>query len=342
MNIHRRIRALTVAGALLAVAAVAPLEASADDGAPSWLRIDLSGADTCSSAADLGARIERRLGRSPEAAARALEIAMVARIERRRESEGWAGEIDVVGAGGATTGRRTLEQRGRSCEALVERLAFVAALVLDSGAAPSPARAGTNSVPRPSSAAIASSSQQVDTKPTRSRWTSRAEGGAALAGGLLPGSAPGGEASILAGPPGPVVAYVSAGFWPEERASVGPNQGAGLSLAEAGVGLCSTRLRTAHLSFEPCLGADLGRVRVRGFGLDNQVTSDRWAADVAVGFAVRWPAGAGPYASLGARLVVPLVRDQITYLDPVGQDRALFRMSALAAVGVLRLGYARE
>jgi hypothetical protein len=341
MNIQSRARALAFAGALLAAIAADPVEASADAGAPSWLRVDLVGSDTCSGAADLGARIERRLGRSPEEAARSLEIAMVARIERRREPQGWAGEIDVVGTDGATTGRRTLEQSGRSCEALVERLAFVAALVLDSGMGPAPGKARSDSAP-PAAAAELASSQQVGTKPTRSRWTLRAEGGAALALGLLPGAAPGAEASILAGPPGPIVAYVRAGFWPEERASVGPNQGAGLSLAEAGVGICSPRLRTAHLGFEPCLGADLGRVRVWGFGLDDQATSDRWAADVAVGFALRWPAGPGPYVSLGARLIVPLVRDQITYLDPAGQDRGLFRMSSLAAVGVLRLGYARE
>jgi hypothetical protein len=341
MNIQSRTRALTFAGALLAAVAAHPVEASAADGAPSWLRVELSGSDACSGAADLGARIEERLGRSPEQAARSLRIAMVARLERRRESEGWAGEIDVVGTDGATTGRRTLEQSGRSCEALVDRLSFVAALILDSGTIAAPAEARSDSAPQASVAAIAAP-QQVGTKPTRSRWTLRVEGGAALAEGLLPGAAPGGEASVFAGPPGPVVAYVQAGFWPEARASVGPNQGAGLSLAEAGVGICSPRLRTARLRFEPCLGADLGRVRVRGFGLDNQVTSERWAADVAVGFALRWPAGAGPYASLGVRLVVPLVRDQITYLDPAGQDRALFRMSSVAVVGVLRLGCARE
>jgi hypothetical protein len=325
---------------LLAAIAAGPVEARADDGAASWLRVELSGSETCSSAADLEARIERRLGRSPTEAARALEIAMVARIERRPESKNWAGEIDVVGPDGATTGRRTLEEGGGSCEALVDKLAFVAAMILDSGAS-APAAKKFRIAPAPPVAGAVASSEQVGTTPPRPMWTLRAEGGAALAVGLLPGSAPGGEASIFAGPPGPVVAYVSAGFWPEERASFAPNQGAALSLAIFGAGICPVR-RAARLGLDLCLGADIGRLRARGFGLDNQTTSDRWAADVAAGGELRWPTGRGLYLALGVRLVVPLVRDQISYLDSSGQSRELFRMSPLAAVGLVRLGYSHE
>lgn len=340
MNTRNKIRALTFAGVLQAVIAAGPVEASADDGSAPWLRVDLSGSDTCSGAAELGARIERRLGRSPEEAARSLEIAMVARIERRRES-GWAGEIVVVGPNGATTGRRTLEQGGGACDALVDRLAFVAAMILNSGTATSSAKSRIGPSPTPPAGAVASS-EQVDARPTRPRWSLRMEGGAALAVGVLPGSAPGGEASILVGPPGSVVAYVAAGFWPEERASVAPNQGAALSLAMAGAGLCSARWRAAHLGLDLCLGADIGRLRTRGFGLDNQATSDRWAAEVTAGGELRWPTGRGLYLALGARLVVPFIRDQIAYHDSSGQSRELFRMSPLAAVGLIRLGYSHE
>jgi hypothetical protein len=323
------------------VIAIAPAAARADDGVESWLRVDVAGSQTCESAASLAARVERRLGRSPADVARSLEITMVARIERRAESRGWVGEVDVVGPDAATTGRRTLEQAGGPCEPLVDRLAFVAAMILDAGAATPAVRAESDRAPA-APVAVVTPPSRVEPTPERHAWTLAAEGGASLAVGLLPGSALGGEASILVGPPGSGVAYVLAAFWPEERASVASNEGAALSLAMAGAGFCPARWRGAHLTLRGCLGADLGRLRARGFGLDNQATQGRWAADVTTGGEVRWPADGWLYLALGARLVVPLVRDSIGYLDPSGQGHELFRMSPVAAVGLIRLGFSRE
>jgi hypothetical protein len=332
---------LATAGVLVIVVAIGSVDARAADGSASWLRVDFADPDSCAGATNLAARIERRLGRSPEAAARSLEIAMVARIERRAESKGWAGEIDVVGPNKAKSGRRALQQDDASCEPLVDRLAFVAAMILDSAAATPAVRSPPAPQSTTATTAVASP-QHVDTIQRRPTWILEAEGGAALAVGLLPGSAPGAEVSILAGPPGPIVAYVSAGYWTEERAAVGPNQGVALSLAVAGAGLCPARWRASHVMIEPCVGTDIGRLRARGFGLDNQTTSDRWAVDLTAGVELRWPTRRGLYLALGGRLVVPLVRDQIAYLDTFGQGRELFRMSPLAAVALIRLGYSRQ
>jgi hypothetical protein len=328
-------------GALIAVIAIDPAAARAGDGAGSWLRVDVTGAQTCQSAASLAARVERRLGRSPADVARSLEITMVARIERRAESGGWLGEVDVLGPDAATTGRRTLEQAGGSCEPLVDRLAFVAAMILDAGAATPAVRAESDRA-LAAPVAVFTPPSRAEPTPERHAWTLAVEGGTSLAVGLLPGSAPGAEASLLVGPPGAGVAYILAAFWPEERASVAPNEGAALSLATVGVGLCPGRWKGAHLTLQVCLGGDLGRLRARGFGLDNQATQGRWAVDVTTGGELRWPADGRVYLALGARLVVPFVRDRIGYLDPSGQGHELFRMSPVAAVALVRLGLSRE
>jgi hypothetical protein len=341
---HRN-RALATCALLIATAAARPGRARADDAALPWLRLIRSnGSEACAGAPELGERIQRRLGRSAEDTARLLRVTIVARIRRRLEGPGgWSGEIDVVRADGTTAGQRALDRADESCEPMIDALAFVTAMVLDSGTSSSIFEPLPTPVPAARAVAVTASAQPRTTPlTTQPRWTFAVEGGAALGVGLLPGPAPAGEASIFVAPPGAPALYASASIWPEARASVTPDRGATLALALAGAGVCPAAVKAARAVFAACLGAEVGRLRAGGFGLDNPVTQDRWAADVTVGAHLRWPIVGGFYVASGVRLVVPLVRDQIAYRDPSGEVRDIFRMPPLAFVGQLRLGYSRQ
>jgi hypothetical protein len=297
-----------------------------------WLRIPAS-SDSCLDSKTLGEDTARRLGRSPEDAARALGITLVAEVRHRAApGGGWIGRIEILNGDGSSAGSRKLERGEEPCAATIDALAFITAMVLESGA--------------PSRPAPPSAPQQVDPVPDERlppprRWAPGVEGSGLLGFGLLPDAAFGGEASILVALEAGPAAYVSASVWPGASASTQPDRGATVSLVLGGAGLCPARRRGERWLFAGCFGGELGRLRARGFGLDQAATRDRLAADLVLGGEVGRVLTGGLYLALGARLVVPIIRDQIGYAEASGMVHELFRMQPAALVGDLRVGFSR-
>jgi hypothetical protein len=158
----------------------------------------------------------------------------------------------------------------------------------------------------------------------------------------LPGVAIAGEARLaIAVPSGPVV-FASGDVWRTATSTAGTAGTAGgvrLDLWTVGLGICPLERRSSARAVGLCLGGEAGRLHASGFGFDMPFDKDRWAADLALGGELRQRIGGALFVALGLRAVVPLIRDQIVYSVSGQPPHSLFRMSPLAAVAGLRIGY---
>ena len=253
----------------------------------------------------------------------------------------WAVETTLTFDGGARTPRRFA---GKSCEAVVDAVALATAIAIDPirvvEATPSEPEPEPEPEPAPEPGSRADPPDQVPTPPQgpdsvqvppattprrpmpdadararprtpprlRSKRTRAAVGAAAaFDGGALPGfglGVTGGaallrprlRAELLAGWRAPVRVHAES-----------PNSaGASIDLLHLGARLCGVVPATRRIELPFCAGLDVGRVRGRGFGLDDARTAALWWTSVVAGAGLHWVATARFAVITRAELGVPL------------------------------------
>jgi hypothetical protein len=330
---------------VLCTAAAAILTSRSAHAATNWLHLERGpGAETCDDESALASAIDRQLGRPAAEVARRARVSARARIEPQ-DSGGWRAELTVVDADGDAVAERTMTRSDASCAASMEALAVVAALLLEKEetreasdvprATPKRADAPAQESAPPPETPVSPPAEEIRTV----RFT--LSGGAVVAAGLLPRGAIGaGGAMLVVGPSG-LGGYLALSTWAQQQADVGADRAVGVGLTEVGLGACwaSSGLGTSWAA-SACFGADLGRLGVTGIGFANAMSDTRWTVNLAGGAWLHQPIGESFELVLGGRMEVPLLRDSFEVVTATGETQTAFRLSPIAAVGDLGLGYA--
>jgi hypothetical protein len=291
-----------------------------------WIRA--AGADSCIDRAELASRVEGTVGRgvlghaaaggaSASAAAGAgAGAATLVRGEIGPDAAG-GGWLAVVELKGDRAQRRELRLAAGDCRAFDESLVLVVALMVDAASPAAHARPLALAPPRPG----ATVSVGVE---------------AALASGMLPGTAVGiGLASEVAVPPlWPVAVWFDA--WPVSDVLAGASGGR-LGAWTAGLALCPRPWADAAWEVLVCGGGSAGAVQSDGVGLDVSSSHVRpyVQAEARAGARVRL---AGPlFLRLEAGAGLPVARDAYTYTQADGSTREVFRTAVVVPLGHLAL-----
>lgn len=250
-------------------------------------------------------------------------------------------------------GRTPRRFAGRSCEAVVDAAALATAIAIDplhveetdavavdasAPIVPEPAviaETTTLVTPvHPSAAPTVRRAARVPPRRVPARRRTRALGWAALAidGGALPGVGLG-PALGLGVAHGALRAEL-VGAWRAPvrvRALEDPRVGARIDLLEVGARLCAVVRPTARLELPWCGGLDVGRLRGRGFGLEDRRRASLWWSALVGAAGVHWRVTARVAVLVRAEVVVPLRHHAfaiagLTTLDRVGpvSGRGLF------------------
>lgn len=312
----------------------------------------MAGAESCIGGPELGRAVDARLGRNALVPLGSAEIVVHGRIERFRDETRVM--VDVEDAAGKHLGTRELVRVTPRCRELDDDLALIVALTIDPEAIaakpseqtgrPGPSVGPTLILQRervevPGAPTASSTSSPSPPPPPQLRYA--VEGGATVMTGVLPGTAFGGRARVGVSPRLPGFVELAATVLGERdtRAPAGPT-GARLGLAFGTLTACPEPFRTAALSAAICVGASVGAYQVTGFGLDETRTDDRLYADGNLSGRARARIWGPLYASLGAGLALPFVRDTFGFVDTSGERQRLFRASVVSTQAELGLGLA--
>ena len=309
-----------------------------------WVR--RPGAESCIGTHPLAEAVEALLRRAAFVSAAHAELCVDGLIERVERPLAWHAIVTVSNAKGDVLGSRELTSVEASCASINEPLTLAIALMIDPDALlaagrpnDAPAPPASTSAPAPP---LASTSPPAPAPPASSppprplELTLRA--GPALSVGLTPGADAG---LVLLGslrPPGFLPIVVSGAVWADRNASARAAKGGTFAIASGGLGLCPVGLSLGPVRSSFCAGAQLGIVRMSGFGFRASLDENRLlvngALDVRSSLRVVGPVEVG--LDLGA--AVPFVRDQFFYLDVDGRRQDLFRMSPIVFVGDVTIG----
>ena len=286
--------AARIVGIWLALVATAQAEPRTDAGLV-W-----QAPATCPDAAELRARIERRLGMPIERAVHGVEVAITTEGEGRR----FVARIDLRGVTLANEIRVLTSAR---CDELTDAVAVVIArIAAESRPAPGEVRSAGAQL-------VVTALPQPAATPRRWGWGVRGLGVSGI--GALPGVGLGGE---LAG-----YARVRAAFAELSATRWLPGQhvlqAGAPGRVDVGLDVIALRIgwRSEQLPLRAWLAGELGSVEGKGVALENeQVGHGRWTG-VGTGFAVAWPMA--PYARLVGMLElgVPLERARFLLQDGV-------------------------
>lgn len=310
-----------------------------------WQRSD--DAKSCIEAGELERAVEDRLQRKVFVE---RDHDVVLRGRASRSSNGaWTVALSLTGAHGQAMGTRTLETKADDCSSLDDSLALVLAVMLDIPKAEVPApepppaeptsQAGTRPVrqrPAPRSTPL---SVPDDTPPRREPWQTEISASAVGAVGLLPKTSIGLSLRVLVSPPRFWTLGIEALALESVDAKVrGTNAGANFSPKSLGVWVCPLSFDLDVVQTRACLVEHIGRLRVEGFGFDENETSTR----TYVNAGLRLDNFAELVGPLGVTLTlgldVPIVRETFRYGDPAGENPDLFRMEP--ALGFAQIGLA--
>ena len=111
-------------------------------------------------------------------------------------------------------------------------------------------------------------------------------------------------------------------------------------LGDGFVGVCPLVTRAAGGELEGCLAFAVGALRAGGFGYQLTSTQEQLVLDPSLEGRFRRRIAGPVTAALGLGLTVPIVRDRFYYTTPAGEQREVFKMSAVA--GVLDVGVGIE
>jgi hypothetical protein len=293
--------ALGAALALPASAQEPPLRASL-----TWVR--KLGAESC--IGDLGLRtaVEARLERAVFVPRAKAEMHLDATVEPGGRGEGWRVLITAADSRGNVLGEREVVADGGACNDLVDSIAIVMALAIDSSR-----RRVRIRVPTPDRVppAIPSEPWRADLGPEL-----------ALLWGTVPGTgiAPGLRATL--DPPRFLpIELAWTGYLPTRQRQGGV--GADYVGWQAAALACPRVAATGTVTASLCAGGQFGLLRATGVGLDAPRTATSRIGWVVGRVNLTW----GTWRvrpRLGAEALVPLVRDRFVY-DEAGVTRELFR-----------------
>ncbi len=315
-----------VAGVVLVTCAYTLEAHAAEPARLEWVRLE--GAGSCIDAAELEARVKRRLGTDPFDPRASRSIEGVA----RKTGDVWRAQIAVrAHPDDANPPLRELESAAADCESLSNAVVLAVALAVDPAAAFSDAAAKAVPPPRP-----------VE-KPTAPPAESAAAGSeAALAGraelslagqmGLLPQASLGiglGAATTLTRR---FELGLRARAFPELEVSGDPSYAIGL--AALTLELCAIARPAPAVDFRGCAGPALGLLHASVLQGDRTQPGQRASLAAELGVDAAFALTPTLALQLGARAAVPVTRYRFTL---EGSDDALFVQSALAAMAHIGL-----
>jgi hypothetical protein len=309
------------------------------------------------SAGELARTVEKRISNSAWAAASVADVQLEGYVERRAGS--YHAHVKLTSKSGAILGERDLENEDPTCGPLDQAVTLMLALVLDPSLlsraerpadAPSPPLRATRpeaiaASPAPAQDPGASNAPLAVTAPAApigllpmSPGSPSAELalGFALGAGLLPGISAGiamTEKLAL----DRTWLYVSGALWMPRDAAAG-TRGSNLSLATLDLGVCPVILSSSSSLLLGCAGMEGGIMVVRGFGFADPrelrmrpVVMGSLSIEPSLRIAQRL------WAGLRISGKVPIIRDQVVFVDAAGNQVELFRMSSVAGTVALSL-----
>jgi hypothetical protein len=286
-----------------------------------WVRLE--GAGSCIDAAELEARVKRRLGTDPFDPRASRSIEGVA----RRTGNVWRAQIAVrARPDDANPPLRELESAADDCESLSNAVVLAVALAVDPAAAFNDAAVKTSPPPRPVEAPKA---PPEPASVSSSETGLSGHSGLSLVGqlGLLP------EASLGLGLDAATALTrrfelgLRARAFPEVEVSADPSYAIGL--VALSLELCAVARPAQAVVLRGCAGPDLGLLHAAVLAGDRTQPGERAWLAAELGGDVAFALTRTLALELGARAVVPVTRYRFTL---EGSDDALFVQSAVAGM----------
>ncbi len=309
-----------------------PARAERSTSALSWVR--LPGSESCIAAPELGARIEKHLGRAVLVSPSVADVSIEGRTEAIGSGPARRYRVVVGGTRRDTTliGTREMVSKGADCRSLDDGLVLVVALMIDPDAlAPAPAAEPT--------APAAASSQTIVTEREVVReiervtvgpppWIVEAAALGTLAVKRVGAAAPGVAVGMRAGPSQRVAFQVLLNVVPSGSLTVGTRD-VDFTLFEGGLAYCPAVPLSRRIDVGACLGLRVGVLHAQGHGFATDRASDRGTADVASGLNLAVALVGPVYGIVTANGLIALVRQQTTVSDGNGNEIVLDRRSLL-------------
>lgn len=322
----------------LCVAGTARAERSTS--ALSWVR--LPGSESCITAPELGARIEKHLGRTALVSPSVADVSIEGRTEAIGTGAARRYRVVVGGTRRDTTliGTREMTSQGPDCRTLDDGLVLVIALMIDPDAlSPAPAPPANASPPPPPPPTIVSERQIVVHEIERVTvgpppWVVEASALGLAAIQRLSGAAPGVAVALRAGPSKLVAFQLQLDVVPSGSLTVS-SRNVDFAIFEGGLAYCPSVALARRLDLGGCAGLRVGVVHSRGEGFATDRGSDRGLADLALGPQLTVGIAGPLFGVVSANGLVALVRQQTTVTDGAGKEVVLDERAALGAeVGV--------
>jgi hypothetical protein len=331
----------------LGVAGVAaPSAARADGGstsALSWVR--LPGTESCITAPELGARVEKHLGRPVLVSPSVADVSIEGRAEAIGSGPSRRYRVVVGGTrrDRSTIGTREMVSAGTDCRALDDGLVLVVALMIDPEAlSPAPAQPAPAPAPPPvvtreivNERTVVHEIERVHDGPPPWSVSASLLGTAAIQ--RLSGAAPGAMAVLRAGPSKLLAFQLTLGVVPSGELTVG-SRTVDFGIFEGGIAYCPAVSVARRVDVGGCAGLRAGLVHSKGRGFASDRATDRGLADVAVGPQLAVDLGGPVFGVVAANALLPLVRQQTTVTDASGKELVLDERAALGGEVALGIG----
>jgi hypothetical protein len=296
-----------------------------------WVRLE--GAGSCIDAAQIEARVKRRLGSEPfdPRASRSIEGVV------RRSGQVWRAQIAVrARPGELNPPLRELESTAADCTSLSNAVVLAVALAVDPAAAFSDAEAKSPPAPATVEAPPAPPSEALPQAPL-------ATAEAALPGradlelvgqlGLLPQASFGVGLSVATVLAPKLALALRARAFPEVEVDGEPAYAVGL--AALSLDLCWLARPVQAIDVRACAGPSVGLMHAAVLAGDRTQPGQRGSLAAELGLDAAFALTRTLTFELGARAAVPLTRYRFTL---EGSDEALFVQSAVAGMAYVGLG----
>ena len=241
-----------------------------------------------------------------------------------RPGGGWRVELVVADRRGAVLGRRSLEIAGEGCPPLVEHVALVVAMLVDSSvverAAPAPAPPPGPIAPR-----------------EEPGWRGDAAAWLAAEAGRLPGAVPGLGVGVGLRSPGGWRLELELAAFAEATAGDGTGE-TSLRWVAAALAACAPGLRPGGWQLTACAGLEIGAVGAEGAGFTRNRRDRQLLIDGLGRLRVERRLAGPAFLVLGVTGRLAVLRPRFGYEDEAGRFQPLYQPSLAAATVELGLG----
>ena len=313
-----------------------------------WLRS--APATTCPEQAELERLVRARLGRDPFAA----QAPRIVEASIDYADPSWHVELHVRDTQGQEQGRRVFDVRAASCEPVVDAVGLAVALAIDPNASlkldTSPQIAIDSASRSDADARDAGQPRIADSKsgsPTPfpharllspielpcvpvSPWQVELTLAGVVAGGLLPGAAPG---LSVAGYFGQHRSHALLGISYFAEAARDTRFSFGLTTVD--VGYCHDIIQSRHMETGLCAAVHAGSQHAVVSEIQATHPGDHIIAAASLGPRFGWRAWAPLYVEIGASAWLPVVRPQFAL---AGQETIVFQSHSVSGVGYVGVG----